>query len=153
MSAIENRLKELNITLPEPLTPRSVYIPAVTTGNLVYTSGTVCKLDGKLMFEGKLGRDLTIEQGQQAAREAMINLLATLKTHLGDLDRIVKVVKLLAFVNSAPGFVEQPYVINAASELLEQIFGVNGKHARSAIGTSELPFNAPVEIEMIVEIK
>jgi enamine deaminase RidA (YjgF/YER057c/UK114 family) len=153
MSAIENRLKELNITLPEPLTPGAVYIPAVTTGNLVYTSGTVCKLDGKLMFEGKLGRDLTIEQGQQAARQAMINLLATLKGQLGDLDRIVKVVKLLAFVNSAPGFVEQPYVINGASELLEQIFGVNGKHARSAIGTSELPFNAPVEIEMIVEIK
>jgi enamine deaminase RidA (YjgF/YER057c/UK114 family) len=105
------------------------------------------------MFEGKLGRDLTIEQGQQAARQTMINLLATLKTHLGDLDRIVKVVKLLAFVNSAPGFVEQPYVINVASELLEQIFEVNGKHARSAIGTGELPFNAPVEIEMIVEIK
>jgi enamine deaminase RidA (YjgF/YER057c/UK114 family) len=153
MSVIENRLKELNITLPEPLTPAAIYIPAVTTGNLVYTSGTVCKLDGKLMYEGKLGRDLTIEQGQQAARQAMINLLAILKSHLGDLDRIVKVVKLLAFVNSAPGFVEQSYVINGASELLEQIFGVNGKHARSAIGTSELPFNAPVEIEMIVEIQ
>ncbi|MCZ8517325.1 RidA family protein [Paenibacillus filicis] len=153
MSVIENKLKELDITLPVPPKPGAIYIPAVTTGKLVYTSGTVPKLDGKLMYEGKLGRDLTVEQGQKAARQTMLNLLAVLKSHLGDLDRIEKVVKLLAFVNSAPGFVEQPYVINGASELLEQIFGENGKHARSAIGTSELPFNTPVEIEMIVEIK
>jgi enamine deaminase RidA (YjgF/YER057c/UK114 family) len=153
MGIIENRLKELDIVLPEPPKPAAAYIPAVTTGNLVYTSGNDCRVNGKLMYEGKLGKDLTIEQGQQAARQTMINLLAVLKSYIGDLDRIERVVKLLAFVNSAPGFADQPYVINGASLLLEQVFGENGKHARSAIGTSELPFHTPVEIEMIVELK
>lgn len=153
MSAIEKRLIELGITLPEPPAPAAAYIPAVTTGNLVYTSGNDCRVNGKLLYEGKLGKELTIEQGQQAARQTMINLLAVLKNHLGSLDRIERVVKLLAFVNSEPGFADQPYVINGASELLEQVFGEKGKHARSAIGTSDLPFHTPVEIEMIVELK
>lgn len=152
MSGIDKRLKELGIVLPEPPKPAAVYVSAMTFGNLVYTSGNDCRIDGKLMFEGKLGRELTIEQGQKAARQTAINLLAVLKAHLGDLDKINKIVKLLGFVNSAPGFVEQPYVINGASQFLEAIFGERGKHARSAIGTSELPFNTPVEIEMIVEI-
>lgn len=154
MSLIERRLIELGIELPEPPEPAAIYVPAVTfAGNLVYTSGNDCRIQGKLMYEGKLGKDLTIEQGQEASRQTMINLLAVLKSHLGNLDRIERVVKLLGFVNSAPGFVEQPYVINGASQLLEQVFGENGKHARSAIGTSELPFHTPVEIEMIVELK
>lgn len=153
MSQVEANLRKLGIELPEPPAPAAAYIPAVTTGKLVYTSGNDCRVNGKLMFEGKLGKDLTVEQGQLAARQTMINLLAVLKQHLGDLDRIEKIVKLLAFVNSAPGFVLQPYVINGASELLEQVFGEQGKHARSAIGTSDLPFDTPVEIEMIVEIK
>lgn len=153
MSQIEARLKELGVVLPEPPSPAAVYVPAITFGNYVYTSGNDCRIDGKFMYEGKLGKDLTIEQGQEASRQTMINLLAVLKNHLGDLDRIKQIVKLLAFVNSAPGFVEQPYVINGASEFLEEVFGEKGKHARSAIGTSELPFNIPVEIEMIVEIK
>lgn len=152
MSKIEEKLKEMGITLPAAPEPAAVYVPAMTTGNLVYTSGNDCRVNGKLLYEGKLGKDLTIEQGQEASRQTMINLLAVLKAHLGDLDQIKKVVKLLAFVNSSPGFVEHPYVINGASELLEEVFGENGKHARSAIGTSELPFNIPVEIEMIVEI-
>jgi enamine deaminase RidA (YjgF/YER057c/UK114 family) len=153
MSVIEQRLAELGIILPEPELPAAVYISAVTTGNLVYTSGNDCRVNGKLLYQGKLGQELTIEQGKQASRQTMINLLAVLKSHLGDLDRIEKVVKLLAFVNSAPGFAEQPYVINGASELLEQVFGEKGKHARSAIGTNELPFHTPIEIEMIVELK
>lgn len=153
MSRIEERLKELGVTLPEALPPAAVYVPVITTGNLVYTSGNDCRKNGKLLYEGKVGTDLTIEQGQEASEQTMINLLAVLKAYLGDLDRIEKIVKLLAFVNSAPGFVEQPYVINGASEFLESVFGDAGKHTRSAIGTSELPFNTPVEIEMIVEIK
>ncbi len=153
MGQIEQKLQELGIQLPEPPAPAAVYIPAVTVGNLVYTSGNDCRIDGKLMFEGKLGADLTVEQGKLAARQTMINLLAVLKSHLGDLDRIERIVKLLGFVNSAPGFAHQPYVMNGASELLEQVFGERGKHARSAIGTSDLPFHTPVEIEMIVQIK
>ncbi|MGG4495950.1 RidA family protein [Brevibacillus reuszeri] len=153
MGRIEQRLQELGITLPEPPPVAAIYVPAVTVGSLVYTSGNDCHVDGKLMFQGKLGQELTIEQGQLAARQTMINLLAVLKAHLGDLDKIERIVKLLAFVNSAPGFADQPYVINGASALLEEVFGEQGRHARSAIGTSELPFHTPVEIEMIVQIK
>lgn len=152
-SRIEKRLKELGIELPEAPKPAAIYIPAQQTGNLVYTSGQDCRKDGVLIYEGKVGKDLTIEQGQEAARQTMINCLAVLKGHLGDLDRVKKVVKLLGFVNSAPGFVEQPYVINGASKLLEEVFGEAGKHARSAISSNELPFNTPVEIEMIVEVE
>ncbi|HEX7064280.1 MAG TPA: RidA family protein [Bacillales bacterium] len=152
MSKIEERLKQLGIELPEPPKPAAVYIPTQQTGNLVYTSGQDCKKDGKLIYEGKLGKELTIEQGQEAARQTAINCLSVLKAHIGDLERITKIVKVLAFVNSAPGFVEQPYVVNGASELLEEVFGEKGKHARSAISANELPFNTPVETEMIVEI-
>lgn len=152
MSKIEEKLTEMGIILPEAPKPAAVYVPAMTVGNLVYTSGNDCRENGKLLYEGKLGKEVTIEQGQDASKQTIINLLSVLKAHLGDLDRIKKVVKLLAFVNSAPGFVDQPYVINGASEFLEEVFGEAGKHARAAIGTSELPFNTPVEIEMIVEI-
>jgi len=153
MSKVEQRLKELEIILPEPITPKFSYIPCNQTGNLVYLSGQDCRINGELMYEGKLGDDLTIEQGQEAARQTIINCLAVLKAYIGDLDRVVKVVKLLGFVNSAPGFAEQPYVMNGASDLLMDVFGESGKHARSAIGTSELPFHTPIEIELIIEIK
>lgn len=149
---IENRIEQLGIVLPEPPKVAALYVPAVTVANLVFTSGNDCRIDGRLMFQGKVGGELTLEQGQQAARQTVINLLAVLKSHLGDLNRIKRIVKLLGFVNSAPGFTEQPYVINGASQLLEEIFGESGKHARSALAAPELPFNAPVEIEMIVEI-
>lgn len=152
MGKIEARLNELGIILPEAPKPGAIYLPARQTGNLVYTSGQDCRINGKLLYEGKLGTDLTIEQGKEAARQAIINSLAVLKDFLGDLDKVVKIVKLLGFVNSAPGFVDQPLVINGASELLEQVFGEAGKHARSAIGVNELPWNTPVEIEMIVEV-
>ncbi|WP_257349814.1 RidA family protein [Pseudalkalibacillus decolorationis] len=153
MVNVEERLKEVGITIPNPPKPAAVYVPAKTVGNLVYTSGQDCRDNGKLLYEGKVGSDLTIEQGYEAARQTMINCLAVLKGEIGNLNRVKQVVKLLAFVNSAPGFVEQPYVINGASELLEEVFGERGKHARSAISSNELPFNTPVEIEMIVEIE
>src|SRR5699024_918668 len=152
MSNIENTLKENEINLPEAPAPAAAYIPAQQTGNLVYTSGQDCKRDGVLVHEGKLGTDLTIEQGQEAARQTAINCLAVLKAHLGDLDRITKIVKVLSFVNSSDGFVEQPYVVNGASELFEEVFRDKGKHARSAISANELPFNTPVETEIIVEV-
>ncbi|WP_135553823.1 RidA family protein [Paenibacillus cymbidii] len=153
MSKIEQRLQELGITLPPSPEPRFTYIPCKRTGNLLYLSGQDCRIDGELMFEGKLGAELTIEQGQAAARQTMINCIAVLKGYLGDLDRVVGIVKMLGLVNSAPGFANQPLVINGASNLLVDVFGEAGKHARSAIGTNELPFHTPVEIEIIVEIR
>lgn len=148
----EKKLRELGIVLPSAPKPVAAYIPAVTTGNLVFLSGQDCKKDGVLLYRGKVGRDLTIEQGYAAARQCMINILAVLKEHLGDLNKVKRVVKLLGFVNSADGFLEQPFVINGASELLIEVFGENGRHARSALAANELPFDTPVEIEMIVEI-
>ena len=154
MSKIDERLKELGVELPEAPKPAAVYVPAMTfLDKLVYTSGNDCRIDGELMYKGKVGKDITIEEGQEAAKQTVINLLAVLKEHIGDLDRIKKIVKLLGFVNSADGFVEQPYVMNGASEFLEQVFGEKGKHARSALGINELPFDTPVEIEMIVELE
>ncbi|GGA09948.1 hypothetical protein GCM10008018_64310 [Paenibacillus marchantiophytorum] len=153
MSQIEQRLLELGITLPPSPEPRFTYIPCNQTGNLIYLSGQDCRINGDLMFEGKVGREVTIEQGQAAARQTIINCLAVMKGYLGDLDRVVKIVKMLGFVNSAPGFGDQPYVINGASDLLVAVFGEQGKHARSAIGTSDLPFHTPVEIELIVEVR
>ncbi|WP_426449416.1 RidA family protein [Paenibacillus sp. S-38] len=153
MSKIEQRLQELGITLPPSPEPRFTYIPCSRTGNLIYLSGQDCRIDGELLYSGKLGREVTIEQGQAAARQTIINCLAVMKGYLGDLDRVERIVKLLGFVNSAPGFAEQPYVMNGASDLLVEVFGERGKHARSAIGTSELPFHTPVEIEVIAEIR
>ncbi|MEK8132879.1 RidA family protein [Paenibacillus filicis] len=154
MAIIEKRLEELGIVLPPSPEPRFTYIPANRTGNLLYLSGQDARdANGVLIYEGKVGSDLTIEQGQEAARQVIINCLAVLKGYLGDLDRVVKIVKLLGFVNSAPGFGDQPYVMNGASNLLVDVFGENGRHARSAIGTSDLPFHTPVEIEIIVEIR
>jgi enamine deaminase RidA (YjgF/YER057c/UK114 family) len=153
MALIEHRLQELGITLSPTPAPRFSYIPCNQTGNLIYLSGQDCRLNGKLLYEGKLGSDLTIEQGQEAARQTIINCLSVMKGYLGDLDRVVKIVKILGFINSAPSFADQPYVMNGASDLLIAVFGENGKHARSAIGTSELPFHTPVEIEIIAEIR
>lgn len=150
---VSERLAQLGIALPEPPKVVAAYVPAVTVHDLVYTSGNDCRINGELMYKGKVGQELTIEQGQQAARQTMINLLAVLQVHLGSLDKIERIVKLLGFVNSAPGFVEQPYVMNGASKLLEDIFGEQGKHARSALAAPELPFDTPVEIEMIVQLK
>lgn len=149
----ENRLKELGIELPIPARPVAEYVPSKQTGNLVFVSGQDCRRDGKLLYEGKVGKELTLEQGVEAARQAMINAIAVLKMHVGDLDRVKQIVKVLGFVNSADGFVHQPMVINGASELLVEVFGEKGRHSRSAISANELPFNTPVEIELIAEVE
>lgn len=154
MSKIETRLEELGLQLPKCPAPVADYIPGnIFLDRLVYISGQDCKKDGILLHEGKLGAEVTIEQGSLCARQSVLNCLAALKSTIGDLDRVKKIVKLLGFVASAPGFEQHPAVINGASELLIQLWGEEGKHARAAIGTNELPFNTPVEIEMIVELK
>jgi len=153
MAYIEQRLQELGIQLDKVPVPVANYVPAKIVNNLVYTSGNDCRIGGKLMYEGKVGKDLTVEQGAAAARQVCINLIAVLKETIGDLDRVKQVVKMLAFVNSADGFTHQPYVVNGASDLLIEVFGEKGKHARSAVSSNELPFDTPVEIELIVEIE
>ncbi|MDY0235352.1 MAG: RidA family protein [Gudongella sp.] len=153
MSDIEKKLKELNIELPGEPKAMGTYRPARWSGNTIYLSGNGPMKNGKLIYTGKLGKDLTIEEGYDAARLSIINIIGVLKYELGDLDRIEKFVKLLGFVASTDDFYEQPSVINGASDLLVEVFGEKGMHARSAIGTSVLPFNLPVEIEVMVEIK
>ncbi|EJL39588.1 RidA family protein [Brevibacillus agri] len=152
MSKIENRLQQLGYTLPPPPPTMANYVSCVRTGNLLYTSGAGCYVDGKPLYLGRLGADVTIEEGYEAAKITALNLLSMLKAELGDLDRIVRMVKLFALVSSAPDFYEQPRVINGASDLLIEVFGEAGKHARAAAGTSVLPFNNPLEIELIVEV-
>ena len=154
MGIIEKRIEELGLTLPSCPKPVADYIPAAQfLGNLVYISGQDCKKDGKLLYQGKLGSTVTISQGAECAAQSVLNCLAALKYIIGDLDRVERIVKVLGFVASEPGFDQQPYVINGGSKLLLDIFGKKGEHARSAIGTNELPFGTPVEIEMIIEIK
>lgn len=150
---IDKKLKELNIQLPIAPSPVAKYVLIKKVGNLLYTSGQDCRRDGELLYEGKLGKDLSVEEGYNAAKETAINCLAVLKQELGSLDRIKQIVKVLGFVNSTDSFIEQPAVINGASELFVEVFGEKGKHARSAISSNSLPFNIPVEIEMIVEIE
>ena len=150
---IEAKLKEMGIDLPQAVTPVANYVPAVRTGNLVFLSGHgPFKEDGSLIT-GKVGADLNVEQGYQAARRIAIGLLGSLKAAIGDLDKVKQVVKLLGLVNCGPDFTDQPKVINGASDLLVEVFGDKGKHARSAVGTNALPLNIAVEIEMIVEVE
>jgi enamine deaminase RidA (YjgF/YER057c/UK114 family) len=148
----ESRLAELQIELPPPPLPMATYVPAVRAGNLLFLSGVLPIRDGQLAFSGKLGRDLTVEQGMEAARLALLNALAIAKQEVGSLDRITRVVKVVGHVASAEGFVQQPQVINGASDLLVAIFGEVGQHARVAVGAAELPRGAPVEIEVILSI-
>lgn len=150
---VEEKLKSMGLTLPEPMEPLANYVTAVVDGQLVYTSGAGCFEKGKLKYQGKVGAEITLEQGYDAARITMLNLLSAIKSKIGDLDRVERVIKVLGFVNSAPDFYRQPEVINGASDLLVELFGDRGRHARSALGTSNLPMNIPVEIEMIVKIK
>jgi len=146
-----DRLAEIGLNVPVLPKPAGAYIPATMTGNLCYSSGQTGTVDGRLLYTGKLGVEITLEEGYKSAQLAMLNVLAELQWALGDLDRITRVVKLTGFVASAPGFGQQPKVVNGASELLERILGERGKHARSAVGAAELPFGAPVEIEVVVE--
>ena len=151
--SIGAKLKELNISLEEAGQNTSRFIPVNQTGNLVYTSGQVCAKNGELVSTGKLGSEVSIEAGQKAAEQSIIRCLSVLKDHLGDLNRVKKVVKVLAFVQSADDFYDQPTVVNAASDLLKAVLGEKGEHARSAIGVNTLPNNASVEIEIIVEVE
>jgi enamine deaminase RidA (YjgF/YER057c/UK114 family) len=130
-----------------------MYVTAVEAGGILYTAGSSCFEDGQPKYQGKLGSDLTLEQGRDAARCTMLNLLSTVKQKIGDLDRVERVLKVLGFVASAPGFNDQPEVLNGASAVLNDLFGERGRHARSAIGVNELPMNVAVEIEMIVKLK
>lgn len=148
----ESRLKELGLELPSPAAPVGNYVPAVRTGNLVFLSGHG-PVGKDRVITGKLGEDLTVEEGYEAARIVAIGLLGSLKAAIGDLDKVRRVVKLLGMVNCDPAFMEQPRVIDGASDLLVELFGEQGKHARSAVGMNALPFNIAVEIEMILEVE
>ena len=152
MSA-EKRLKELGIELPEATAPIANYVGVRRVGDLLYFSGAGPVRGGKPSVTGTLGKDLTIEQGYKAAREVAINLIASLKNAVGDLDNVEQFVKLLAFVRCTDDFENQPAVVNGASDLIVEVFGEKGRHARSALGTNALPMGIPVEIEMIVQVK
>jgi len=150
--AFEDRLRELAIALPPAPKPVATYVPAVQAGDLLFLSGVLPFRDGRLAWEGKLGRELTTEQGYESAQLALLNALAIARQELGTLDRIKRVVKLVGHVASAEGFVQQPAVINGASDLLVRIFEAAGRHARVAVGAAELPLNAPVELELIFHL-
>jgi enamine deaminase RidA (YjgF/YER057c/UK114 family) len=153
MKQIEERLKELNIEITQPAKPLAAYIPAIKIDSYVYTSGQLPFVNCELKFKGKVGKDVSEEEAQQAASFSILNCLGAVKSVLGSLDDIEQVVKLTVFVNSAESFSNQPKVANGASELLQKIFGEKGRHTRSAVGVSELPLDACVEIEMIVKVK
>jgi enamine deaminase RidA (YjgF/YER057c/UK114 family) len=151
MSVYEN-LKKQGITLPAVTAPVAAFVPHVQTGNLVFISGHIAKKDGK-PWVGQLGKELTTEQGKEAAHGIAVDLIATLSAAVGDLNRISRIVKLMVLVNSAPSFTEQHLVANGASELLGELFGVAGPHARSAFGVAQVPFGSCVEIDLIAEVK
>lgn len=148
---VSERLAELGIELPAVVAPLAAYVPAVRTGNLVYTSGQLPMVAGELPLAGKVGAEVTAEEAKDLARTCGLNALAAVHALVG-VDAVVRVVKVVGFVASAPGFNGQPGVVNGASQLLGEVFGDAGVHARSAVGVSELPLNAPVEVELIVEV-
>ncbi|NJL18045.1 MAG: RidA family protein [Nitrospira sp.] len=150
--SIEQRLKELRLTLPAPPKPVANYVPVVRVGDLLFLSGVLPSRDGQLIMIGKLGQNLSIEQGMEAARVAVLNGLSIIQDEAGSLDRVRRIVKMVGHIASAPGFTDQPQVLNGASDLLVSVFGDAGRHARVAVGAAELPRQAPVEIELIVQI-
>ena len=151
--SVKEKLAALGLTLPTAAAPVAAYVPAIKTGNLVFTAGQLPVVDGKLVQEGKVGSDVTPEDAKKMAEICALNALAAISLVV-DIDQIEKIVRVGGFVNGAPGFVAIPAVINGASELLIKLFGnVNGKHARTAVGVAELPLNAPVEVEMVVQLK
>jgi len=152
MSTPEERLAELGLTVPTVVPPLAAYVPAVRTGNLVFTAGQLPMRDGALLATGKVGDAVTAEVAKECAQQCALNAIAAVKAEIGDLSRIVRVVKVVGFVASTPEFAGQPGVVNGASELLGAVFGDAGVHARSAVGVPVLPLDAPVEVEIIVEI-
>lgn len=149
----EARLNELGIKLPEAPKPVAAYVPGIKTGKLLFISGQLPVKEGKLLYSGRVGQDITVEQGQEAARLALINALAVVKSLVGSLERVEQVVRLTGYVQAKEGFYEIPQVVNGASELLLQVFGDAGRHSRVAVGVSNLPLGAPVEVEMIVSLR
>jgi enamine deaminase RidA (YjgF/YER057c/UK114 family) len=149
---IEKRLSDLGVTLPAAAGPAANYVPFMRTGSLLFTAGQLPLKDGKIEVAGLLGKDVDTVAGREAARLCAINVLAQVKAALGDLEKIVRVVKVTAFVASAPGFTEQHLVANGASDFLAEALGERGKHARAAVGTASLPLNAAVEVEAVVEV-
>ncbi|GDX32700.1 LysR family transcriptional regulator [Actinomycetes bacterium] len=152
LSRVEDRLAALGLTVPEVAAPVAAYVPAVVTGNYVFTSGQLPFVDGKLPRTGKVGVEVSQEDAADLARQCALNAIAAVKSVIADLDRVVRIVKVVGFVASAPDFTGQPGVMNGASNLLGEAFGDAGAHARSAIGVAVLPLDSPVEVEMIVEI-
>ena len=148
----EERLADLGLAIPEVVAPVAAYVPAVRTGGYVYTSGQLPLRDGELMRIGKVGSEVSPEEAHECARQCALNALAAVRSEVGDLSAVTRVVKVVGFVASAPGFTGQPQVVNGASELLGQAFGGSGQHARSAVGVAVLPMDAPVEVELIVEV-
>ena len=149
----KEKLSELGLTLPTAAAPVAAYVPAVKSGNLIFTAGQLPVVEGKLVKEGKVGSDVTAEDAKELAQICALNALAAISL-VADLDKVERVVRVGGFVNCAPGFTAVPGVVNGASEFLIKVFGdVNGKHARAAVGVAELPLNAPVEIELVVEMK
>ena len=152
MPTPEERLQQLGVSLPTPAAPVAAYVPCVRTGDLVYVSGQVPLVGGKPSHLGRLGDEVSLEDGRAAARTCAINVLAALKAELGELSQVRRVVKVTGFVASAPGFTDIPKVVNAASELFGEAFGDAGRHSRSAVGVAALPLGVPVEVEAIVEV-
>jgi enamine deaminase RidA (YjgF/YER057c/UK114 family) len=150
---IENKIKELGFELPVLHPPVAAYVPVVRSGNLLFCSGQLPMKEGKVVFAGQVGKDLSKEEAQKAAQLCLLNGLAAIKREIGDLDRIRQIIRLNGYINSAPGFCEQHIVMNGASELAVAIFGDKGKHSRVAVGVAELPLNVAVEMDLIVEVR
>lgn len=150
--SIEAKLQELGIVLPEAPKPVAAYVPFVQSGDLVFTAGQIAIAGGEIKFKGKVGKEFSPEEGYQAARLCAINTLSVLKAATGSLDKVEQIVKVVVFVNSAAGFNAQPAVANGASELYQQVFGEKGRHARSAVGVSDLPLDTAVEVEVVARI-
>lgn len=149
---IEEKLNELGYEIPEAPKPLASYIPVTKVGNLVFTAGQIPMKSGELVYKGKIGKEISLENGIKAAEICTINCLSVIKSQIDNLDNIKKIVKVTVFVNSADGFTDQPKVANGASDLLVRVFGEKGKHVRSAVGVNELPIDSAVEVEMIVEV-
>ncbi|NIP31543.1 MAG: RidA family protein [Candidatus Dadabacteria bacterium] len=152
MIEIENKLKELGIELNNTPIPLGSYVPAKISGNLIFVSGQLPIMDGKLVFEGKVDSDITVEQGYDAARISAINCLSVIKFAIGDFSKLNKIVKVTGYVSSSMGFTRQANVVNGASDLFAEVLGEDGKHSRVAVGVYELPLNSPVELEVVAEI-
>lgn len=148
----EERLQELGIDIPELQAPLGAYVPSIISGNLLYISGQLPLAKGELVSKGKLGSEISIEEGMEAAKRAAINSIAVMKNELGDLGRVQRIVKVTGYVASAEGFNQQANVMNGASDFFFEVFGASGRHARVAVGVSELPLDAPVEVEVIAQI-